>query len=112
MKIIAENLAEQRLLNRIKAMSNEIATQDNRITQMPMWTIKDGGRGSYDDYGAVMFFTGKAAEEHLVTDAHHYENPHTYVRSAHNNPELLDVVHLLLLAGKNDINSNHYGRLR
>ena len=111
MKIIAESPEEERLLVRIKRMSDNMATQDNRITQMPMWTIMDMGKES-KDYGAVMFFTQVAAEHHLVTDSHHYDDAHTYVRSAHNNPELKDVVHLLLLAGKNDIPSNHYGRLR
>lgn len=108
MKIIAETEAEQRLLGRIQKMSDEMATQDNRITNMPMWTIKDGDR---EDYGAIMFFTGRAAEEHIDENNHHYHNPHSYVRSAHDNKELLDVVHLLLLAGGNDIPSNHYGRL-
>lgn len=112
MKIIAETPEEERLLARINVMSANMAVQDNRITQMPMWTITDAKGTTADDYGAVMFFTQAAAETHLVTDAHHYINPHTYIRSAHSNPELMDVVHLLLLAGGQDIPSNHYGRLR
>lgn len=111
MKIIAETPEEKRLLKRIQQMSDNMATQDNRITQMPMWTIVENGTEGRD-YGAVMFFTQKAAETHLKVDSHHYDDAYTYVRSAHANPELMDVVHLLLLAGKNDIPSNHYGRLR
>lgn len=110
MKIIAESPEEERLLARINLMSANMATQDNRITNMPMWTILEEGKDG-KDYGAVMFFTQAAADTHLITDAHHYNNPHTYIRSAHNNPELKDVVHLLLLAGGHDIPSNHYGRL-
>lgn len=56
MKIIAENPAEEALLWRIKALSDEIVRQDNR--------------------------------------------------------ELKDVIHLLILAGGNEIPSNHYGVLR
>ena len=109
MKIIAETPAEVRLLARIKSVSDEMAVQDNRSTQMPMWTIKDGDRG---DYGIVMYFTGKAAEKHIIEDAHHYDNPRTYLRSAHNNRQLMDVVHLLLLIGEHEIPSNHYGWLK
>lgn len=112
MKIIAETPEEERLLERIKAISDEMAVQDNRITQMPMWVIREKGTPSGDDYGAVMFFTGKAAEHHIEVNAHHYEHPYAYVRSAHDNSELMNVVHLLLLAGGHDIPSNHYGRLR
>lgn len=43
---------------------------------------------------------------------HHYENPTTCVRSAHDNRELKDIVHLLILAGGNEIPNNHYGFLR
>lgn len=111
MKIIAETPAEERLLARIAVMSKNMATQDNRITNMPVWTILDRGTDG-KDYGVVMFFTQTAADTHLITDAHHYDDPHTYIRSAHNNPELKDVIHLLLLAGGNEIDSNHYGRLR
>jgi hypothetical protein len=109
MIIKAETPEEERLLNRIGLISDHMAVQNNRATNMPMWTIVDGKRG---DYGAVMFFTDYAAERHLITDSHHYDHPKTYVRSAHNNPELKDVVHLLLLVGGNKINDNHYGRLR
>lgn len=37
---------------------------------------------------------------------------HIRVRSAHDNRELKDVIHLLILAGGNEIPSNHYGFLR
>lgn len=40
------------------------------------------------------------------------DNPATYIRSAHDNRELKDVVHLLILAGGNEIPSNHYGVLK
>ena len=56
MKIIAENPAEEALLWRIKALSDELVNQDNR--------------------------------------------------------ELKDVIHLLILAGGNEIPRNHYGVLR
>lgn len=111
MKIIAESPEEERLLVRIKKMSDNMSAQDNRATMMPMWTVRDNGKDG-TDYGAVMFFTQEAAETHVVTDAHHYDHPSIYVRSAHNNPELKDVVHLLLLIGQHEIPSNHYGRLR
>ena len=48
----------------------------------------------------------------LNENAHHYDNPTTCVRSAHDNRELKDIVHLLILAGGNEIPSNHYGVLR
>ncbi len=111
MKIIAENPAEERLLARILVMSKNLATQDNRATMMPMWTIVEDNKAGRD-YGAVMFFTQAEAETHLEENEHHYHNAHTYIRSAHDNRELLDVVHLLLLVGNNDIPSNHYGRLK
>ena len=111
MKIIAENPAEEALLWRIKALSDELVNQDNRSTDMPVWTILDNNKAG-KDYGAVMYFTGKAAEQHINENDHHYENPTTYVRSAHDNRELKDVIHLLILAGGNEIPSNHYGVLR
>lgn len=64
------------------------------------------------DYGAVMYFTGKAAEQHIEENDDYYDNPTTYIRSAHDNQELKDVIHLLILAGGNEIPSNHYGILR
>lgn len=111
MKIIAETPAEERLLARIKVMSDNMRHQDNRSTQMPMWTPQDNGKAG-TDYGAVMFFTQDAAERHLKMNAHHYDRPSLYVRSAHDNKELMDVVHLLLLAGGNQIPNNHYGFLK
>jgi len=111
MKIIAESPEEDRLIARIKAMSDNMAVQNNRATMMPMWTAQDNGKAG-TDYGAVMFFTQEAVETHMITDAHHYSRPSIYVRSAHNNPELKDVVHLLLLAGGHEIPSNHYGYLK
>ena len=79
MKIIVDNPAEEALLWRIKALSDELVNQDNRY-------IKENN--------------------------HHYDNPTIYVRSAHDNRELKDVIHLLILAGGNEIPSNHYGVLR
>lgn len=64
------------------------------------------------DYGAVMYFTGKAAEQHIEENDDYYDNPTTYIRSAHHNQELKDVIHLLILAGGNEIPSNHYGILK
>ena len=58
MKIIAENPAEEALLWRIKALSDELVNQDNRYTRMPVWTILDNNKAG-KDYGAVMYFTGK-----------------------------------------------------
>ena len=86
MKIIAENPAEEALLWRIKALSDELVNQDNRSTNMPVWTILDNNKAG-KDYGAVMYFTGKAAEQHINENAHHYEKPMTCVRSAHDNLE-------------------------
>ena len=111
MKIIADNLAEEALLWRIKALSDELVNQDNRSTSMPVWTILDNNKAG-KDYGAVMYFTGKAAEQHIKENDHHYDHPTTCVRSAHDNRELKDVIHLLILAGGNEIPSNHYGVLR
>ena len=111
MKIIAENPAEEALLWRIKALSDELVNQDNRYTSMPVWTILDNNKAG-KDYGAVMYFTGKAAEQHIKENVHHYEKPMTCIRSAHDNRELKDVIHLLILAGGNEIPSNHYGFLR
>lgn len=99
MKIIAENPAEEVLLRRIKALSDELVNQDNRSTDMPMWTILDNNKA------------GKAAKQHIEENNHHYDNPTIYIRSAHDNRELKDVVHLLILAGGNEIPSNHYGVL-
>lgn len=110
MKIIAENPAEEALLRRIKALSDEPVNQDNRSTDMPMWTILDNSKAG-KDYGAVMYFTSKAAKQHIEENDHHYDNPTIYIRSAHDNRELKDVVHLLILAGGNEIPSNHYGFL-
>lgn len=111
MKIIAENPAEIALMWRIKALSDELVNQDNRSTDMPMWTILDNNKAG-KDYGAVMYFTDKAAKQHIEENNHHYDNPMIYIRSAHDNRELKDVVHLLILAGGNEIPSNHYGFLR
>lgn len=111
MKIIAENPAEEALLWRIKALSDELVNQDNRYTSMPVWTILDNNKAG-KDYGAVMYFTGKAAEQHIKENVNHYEKPMIYIRSAHDNRELKDVIHLLILAGGNEIPSNHYGFLR
>jgi hypothetical protein len=111
MKIIAENPAEEALLRRIKALSDELVNQDNQCTNMPVWTILDNGKAD-KDYGAVMYFTGKAAEQHIEENIHYYDNPTIYIRSAHDNRELKDVIHLLILAGGNEIPSNHYGFLR
>ncbi len=44
MKIIAENPAEEALLWRIKALSDELVNQDNRSTNMPVWTILDNNK--------------------------------------------------------------------
>ena len=110
MKIIAENPAEEALLWRIKALSDELVNQDNRSTNMPMWTILDNNKAG-KDYGAVMYFTGKLPSSIKEND-HHYDNPMISVRSAHDNRELKDIVHLLILAGGNEIPSNHYGVLR
>lgn len=111
MKIIADNLAEEALLWRIKALSDELVNQDNRSTNMPVWTILDNNKVG-KDYGAVMYFTDKAAKQHIDENDHHYKNPTTCVRSAHDNRELKDVIHLLILAGGNEIPSSHYGVLR
>lgn len=111
MKIIAESPAEEALLWRIKALSDELVNQDNRCTNMPVWTILDNNKAG-KDYGAVMYFTGKAAEQHIEENDDYYDNPTTYIRSAHHNQELKDVIHLLILAGGNEIPSNHYGVLR
>lgn len=50
--------------------------------------------------------------QHIKENGHHYDNPMISVRSAHDNRELKDIVHLLILAGGNEIPSNHYGVLR
>jgi hypothetical protein len=100
MKIIADNPAEEALLWRIKALSDELVNQDNRSTSMPVWTILDNNKA------------GKAAEQHINKNDHHYKKPMICVRSAHDNRELKDVIHLLILAGGNEIPSNHYGTLR
>ena len=52
MKIIAESPAEGALLWRIKALSDELVNQDNRCTNMPVWTILDNNKAG-KDYGAV-----------------------------------------------------------
>ena len=91
MKIIAENPAEEALLWRIKALSDELVNQDNRSTSMPMWTILDNNKA------------GKAVEQHIKESDRHYDNPMISVRSAHDNRELKDVIHLLILAGGNEI---------
>lgn len=111
MIIKAETLQEERLLGKIQDISNNLVAQDNRATMMPMWTILENGKAG-KDYGAVMFFTQEEAERHLEVNAHHYDNPGIYVRSAHNNPELQAVVHLLFLAGGNDLVDNHYKGVR
>lgn len=97
MKIIAENPAEEALLWRIKALSDELVNQDNRSTSMPMWTILDNNKAG-KDYGAVMYFTGKAAEQHInenpipfamyEIDAGRSEV--TFVSNIHKNPELVE----------------------
>lgn len=107
MKIIAESIQEERLLSLIEDISDNLVTQDNRATMMPMWTILENGK-SGKDYGAVTFFTQEAAESHLITDAHHYDRPSIYIRSAHNNPEIQAIVNLLILAGGNNVPQNHY----
>lgn len=48
MKIIAENPAEEALLWRIKALSDELVNQDNRSTSMPVWTILDNNKADKD----------------------------------------------------------------
>ena len=48
MKITAENPAEEALLRRIKALSDELVNQDNRSTSMPMWTILDNNKAGKD----------------------------------------------------------------
>ena len=80
-----------------------------QTTNMSIWLET---RTKVFDYGAVMYFTGKAAEQHINENAHHYEKPMICVRSAHDNRELKDVIHLLILADGNEIPSNHYGVLR
>ena len=70
------------------------------------WKLKWGDRYWHIDYW------GKAAEQHIEENGHHYDNPTICVRSAHDNRELKDVIHLLILAGGNEIPSNHYGALR
>ena len=112
MKIIAENPAEEALLWRVKALSDELVNQDSRYTDMPVWTILDNNKAGKDYGAAVMYFTSKAAEQHINENDHHYDNPTIYIRSAHDNRELKDVIHLLILAGGNEIPSNHYGVLR
>ena len=52
MKIIAENPAEEALLWRIKALSDELVNQDNRYTSMPVWTILDNNKAG-KDYGVL-----------------------------------------------------------
>ena len=111
MKIIAETPQEERLLERIKKISNNMATQGNRATMMPMWTILDNGKPGHD-YGAVMFFTQAEAEQHLKINAHHYENPSIYIRSAHDNPELVAIANLIIVAGGNQVPTNHYKEVR
>ena len=111
MKIVAETPQKERLLARIKQISDNIATQGNRATMMPMWTVLEDGKPGRD-YGAVMFFTQAEAERHLEVNAHHYDHPQLYIRSAHDNPELIAVVHMLLLAGGNQVPLNHYKEAR
>lgn len=53
----------------------------------------------------------QVAEQHIKENDHH-DNPMISVRSAHDNRELKDVIHLLILAGGNEIPNNHYGVLR
>ena len=48
MKIIAESPAEEALLQRIKALSDELVNQDNRHTSMPVWTILDNNKAGKD----------------------------------------------------------------
>lgn len=112
MKIIAETPEEERLLARIVVTSNNLAKQDNRSTAFPIWTILDGNNKKLTTgYGAGFFLTEAEAESHLESNHYHYNKPSLYVDSAHRNYELHDVIHLLLLAGGNEIDSNHYGRL-
>lgn len=53
----------------------------------------------------------QVAEQHIKENDRH-DNPMISVRSAHDNRELKDVIHLLILAGGNEIPNNHYGVLR
>lgn len=112
MKIIAETPEEERLLARVQVTSNNLATQDNRSTAFPIWTILEGSRKKLTTgHGAGFFLTEAEADAHIKSNHYHYDKPVTYVDSVHRNYELHDVIHLLLLAGGNKIDSNHYGRL-
>lgn len=166
MKLIAETPAEIALLDRIKITSDELATQDNLVTNFPIWYVteikkverSDGEfkeRLDYDaitedklcescrklweedgelpedcdnyfcedsfwhfdkereftSYGSMFFFTQKACQDYIDSNRYHFNEPEPYAGSAFRNGELEDVIHLLLLAGQNEINSNHYGRL-
>lgn len=113
MKIIAENSAEERLLERIVSMSHNMAKQDNRSTNFPIWTILDGEEKKLTTgYGAGFFLTEAAAAQHIESNDYHYDSPVMYVDSVHRNYELHDLIHLVLLIGEQEIPNNHYGRLR
>ena len=55
--------------------------------------------------GGGFFFTEKACNEYMESNAHHLDSPYSYVPSAYRNPEVIHIMQQILLLTGDDIPS-------
>lgn len=76
----------------LTAMADEMMIQDNRMTQYPIYEIRDTG----DDSVKIKFFTNKDAERFLQQTRYRYTDPYVYV-ACEKSPDILffmkDILH-------------------
>lgn len=69
------------------SLGSELATQDNRITNEPIFMVQEGSVSGKTYTNHMAFFTEKAAQEYIDAQRHNLQNPRIYALSAHANRE-------------------------
>ncbi len=77
-------------------MCADLHSQDNRATSHPIFEVQELV-GYREDWRHVhSFFTERAADRYMKTQAHNHKKLRTYVMSANQNPELRMLRKLLM----------------
>ncbi len=83
-------------LPEIAAISERLVTQNNRITENPMFCVQQR-RSKRSHYETVMVcFTEGGAQEYLRQDGHNLREPRIYVESFNRCPEMIAIRDVLI----------------
>lgn len=90
------------LLQEMKEIGLRLATQDNRITQDPMFEVRDGGGQRWPKV-VTYCLTESAAQAYIDANRHNMKNPTIYATSLYRNYEMIAIRKFLMELAKEEV---------